>query len=1241
MPTSAPRLPGLRFETARPPAVPGLPRMDVAAFVGFASAGPVGVPVAVDDEVRFRAVFGPDLPLAWDAARGEMVYAHLAPAVREFFRNGGRRCWIVRVADEAALEAAAFRVPGLLHGRGRTLNAAYLLAGSPGSWADGMSLNATLRATLLSGVTVEGERGIRPPFDSPGLLRLEWPESGTVAFFPPHPGAGERDRAADERGTDPARPFSHAYWFTRATWKELQPVGHSAAWLAGPREEALQPVGWQVTDHGPDPRLEITLSAQVARGLQPGCWIRVHVADLHHPAAGDPHGAAGPGEAVAVDGDPSLAVDEDRSAVDGGSAGTGAHLPVDAGPSASVDDGRFISASVDDGRSVPVEEDRGGAIGRDAGGVIAFIARAEDRPEDTEDRGRDIVPAEIPALWANEPPSDATPWVPVDVPPLAVSPDPEAIAGGHPGGGQGGGGHPHGDEGGGEDEEGSGHAGAPALLGKRAYLLVDEVRRDAQETVVTIRRAWRTLHHRRAPAVMDVARAQASLVSLELWTRRGDGTVVRLADLGLVPGHPRFLGGFPPDQVLFAPAEELARSTDADPAHGPLSTRRMELAAPDPRAYAPAGAGGARLLTRDDPAPPAPRTLHPGEAPDGRDDDEGDGGEGFEAYLPLGVPTLPRDDFYQAAQTSGRTPLERDGLAEFGAGLFLDPLLRTESAETLLDASFFHGYVAEPPRPPVRMHALLPVDEVSLLAVPDAVHPGWALRTVDTPPPAPEAPYLVPMEQPDGEGRITVHWGQVGGALEYTLEDSPDPRFRDGVRVTSIPVPQDGHPWRVTILRPRPCPDRLYFRIRVRTRVGVSPWSSTLLLDLPADAFQGCGVVPLSAPVVTSFIPAGERLWVYWAEAAEDEALREARAAYERVFRVEVSPEPTFSLPELLHEGTGRGASMWTPETRALFFRAASWLREREDAEEGRAGRIVEESPWSATLGWTSDAPSRWETLPPAQADPSVVRDVHTAMLRFCAARSDCFAVLALPRHHREPGALAHAEALVAALGGVQAPGDVGARTLSFGALYHPWTVVRTTVSAAPLRAIPPDGATCGVMATRANELGAWAAPANQPLAGVAVLDPALPESVRASFLGRRVNAVAPFPRGFMSWSEETLSPDPELRGVGVRRLLILLRRLALREGATYLFAPHDRAFRRLVQRQFDALLGDLYLRGAFAGASHAEGYRVVTDDSVNPPQGVEQGRLVVELRIAPSRPLSFLTVRLVQTGAGITVQEG
>jgi hypothetical protein len=433
----------------------------------------------------------------------------------------------------------------------------------------------------------------------------------------------------------------------------------------------------------------------------------------------------------------------------------------------------------------------------------------------------------------------------------------------------------------------------------------------------------------------------------------------------------------------------------------------------------------------------------------------------------------------------------------------------------------------------------------------------------------------------------------------------------------------------------------MYFRVRARTSAGVSPWSDTAVLDLPHDTFAVCGAAPLAPPSLT-VTQEGDRLKLEWTPAVEsDPEVLAARDGLETVYRVESSPEPAFGIPEVVYEGMATSAETWTPESGSVFFRAAARLQPPPSGDEDAATPCaVEESPWSPARSFTADQPQRWETIAPKDADATILQDLHVAMLRFCAARSDCFTVLACPRHFREPQALAHAAELTARLGGVAEPGDVGARTLSFGALYHPWTVVRTPIASAPLRAIPPDGATCGVMATRANTLGAWAAPANLPLAGVAILDPKLPESVRATFLGNKVNAVAPFPRGFMTWSEETLSDDPELRGVGVRRLLILLRRLVLREGNRYVFEPNDAAFRRLVQRQWDGLLGNLYVRGAFAGANHAEAYRVVTDDSVNPPQSVDLGRLVVELRIAPSRPMAFLTVRLVQTGAGVTVQE-
>jgi hypothetical protein len=1087
--------------------------MDVAAFVGFASAGPVGVPVAVDDEVRFRELFGPDLPLAWDVARGEMTYAHLAPAVREFFRNGGRRCWIVRVADESTLEASVFRIPGLLHGRGRHVDAAYLLASSPGSWADGISLNAALVATHVPASDVTADKnGIVLSPESPSLLRLTW-KDGTVAFFLPHPGANARDIPTAERAAAKARPFSHAYWFRPVPWDELGSAG-DAVFLAGSRQVPLDALQWKVVGKDAGPSLQIRLHPLAARGIQPGCWIRA----------------------------------------------------------------RLDTQDFDEN---------------------GFAYPALKKP------------------------------------------------GGNQGGGNNGGGNDGNNGGGNDGNNGGGNDGGPKET--TAFLLVDDVIREADETIVVVRQAWRTLHHTKAwKETGGEGFDDAALLTIELWSRRADGTVVRLPDVGLVPGHPRFLGSFPPDQVLFAPTQQLTEST-TDPAGSDLSVRRMQLAAPDSGTFAASEHGAVQLLARD-----AANSLKKGKKGgkgDHGDDGPGNGGGeddddgGFQAYLPLGVPSIPREDFYQAAYTSGRAPLERDGVGTFSPDLFMDPLLSALPAERLLDEAFHNAYVAQPPRPPVRMHALLPVEEVSLLAVPDAVHTGWRLNDEEAPPGAPDAPTIVAVTQPDAEGHIHAEWTAVAGALGYTLEDAPDPRFRSGVHATETPQPGRVGT-RATILRPRPCPDRLYFRVRARTRTGRSGWSATALLDLPEDAFDACGAAPLDAPLLdeptTSGPAADGRLSITWRAAPESPEVALARQRFDRVFRVESSPDPAFALPQKVYEGSGTKAEMWKPLSGTLYFRAASWLQEKTGPHDPPPC-IVEESPWSPVRKYEAPVGKRWETIPATEAagppHQGAALTIHQAMLRFCAARSDCFSVLALPRHFREAQALAHVGALTTALSSGAA--DTARRSLSFGALYHPWTVVRTPVAAAPMRAIPPDGATCGVMASRANLDGAWAAPANKPLDGVALLDPRLPENVRAAFLGKRVNAVAPFPRGFMSWSEETLSDDAELRGVGVRRLMILLRRLALREGDTYVFEPNDPSFRRMVQRQFDAILGNLYVRGAFAGTTHQEGYRVVTDDTVNPPENVDQGRLVIELRVAPSRPLAFLTVRLVQTGAGVTVQEG
>ena len=127
--------------------------------------------------------------------------------------------------------------------------------------------------------------------------------------------------------------------------------------------------------------------------------------------------------------------------------------------------------------------------------------------------------------------------------------------------------------------------------------------------------------------------------------------------------------------------------------------------------------------------------------------------------------------------------------------------------------------------------------------------------------------------------------------------------------------------------------------------------------------------------------------------------------------------------------------------------------------------------------------------------------------------------------------------------------------------------------------------------------------------------------------------------------SQDTLSFDLEsgdapLRPLNVRRLLILLRRLVLRLGMGFVFEPHSANLRARVRHTLESVLATLQARGAFAGKTAAESYQVECGDDLNPPSRVDAGQLVVQIKVAPSRPMAFLTIRLVQTGERGRVQE-
>jgi phage tail sheath protein FI len=363
-------------------------------------------------------------------------------------------------------------------------------------------------------------------------------------------------------------------------------------------------------------------------------------------------------------------------------------------------------------------------------------------------------------------------------------------------------------------------------------------------------------------------------------------------------------------------------------------------------------------------------------------------------------------------------------------------------------------------------------------------------------------------------------------------------------------------------------------------------------------------------------------------------------------FELERSGDAEFGSAQRIYRGIDHQLEIEEAPGAIYYFRVRAWY----DQVAG---------PWSNIRRITPKTLSQMTLQPLEEYAPYDLLAVQRALLRLCAARGDLFAVLSVPQHFRHPDVVEYLSAIIPAGRGrtvgaaaVQAGNglNVPALTLgelpvlSYAALYHPWLAVQNQLSAigmAAVRLLPPDGPVIGRMARRTLEQGAWFAPANDPLVDVVALEPGIDRGQWAQLMQTQVNVVRRTSSGFLLLSADTLSLSKELRSINVRRLLILLRRLALREGNRYIFDSNDERFRDRVRARFERFLSDLYSRGAFAGDNADSAYRVVADSSVNLPQSIDRGRFIVELHVAPSEPLKFLKARLVQTGPNqLQIQE-
>jgi uncharacterized protein len=285
------------------------------------------------------------------------------------------------------------------------------------------------------------------------------------------------------------------------------------------------------------------------------------------------------------------------------------------------------------------------------------------------------------------------------------------------------------------------------------------------------------------------------------------------------------------------------------------------------------------------------------------------------------------------------------------------------------------------------------------------------------------------------------------------------------------------------------------------------------------------------------------------------------------------------------------------------------------DQPELEASPPVELPPPPAVLRLVLDPAPTYE--------PAPLRDLLAAIVHLCAARADLVAAVALPRH----ATLTEAHRI---LDPVTTRPAAGTDALSYVGVWHPWPsiVEERSPAPAPLRAVPPDGAVCGTIAATERDRGVWIEPAGRVLRGAVAIDPD-DASAQLALFDAGFNVVRHRPGGFVATSAHTLSADRSLLQLSVRRLLIWIRKLALREGNRLVFAADDERFRAQVGALFRRHLAGLQRAGALVA------FEVVVAD-VSTAIGPDEGRVRIDLKVAPTSPIEFLTVSLVRAGDGL-----
>jgi uncharacterized protein len=247
------------------------------------------------------------------------------------------------------------------------------------------------------------------------------------------------------------------------------------------------------------------------------------------------------------------------------------------------------------------------------------------------------------------------------------------------------------------------------------------------------------------------------------------------------------------------------------------------------------------------------------------------------------------------------------------------------------------------------------------------------------------------------------------------------------------------------------------------------------------------------------------------------------------------------------------------------------------------------------------------------------VNGLYDALIAHCEALKDRFAIIDV-----EAGTIDPAK-----------PGET-----SYGALYCPWiTIVDPKTSL--VIAVPPGGHIAGIYARSDIERGVHKAPANEIVLGADSLEYTFTKGKQDTLNPNGVNCIMAFPgRGVRVWGARTMSNDSIWKYVNVRRLFIFLEK-SIEKGTRWaVFEPNNEKLWARVKQTITQFLTTVWENGALLGRTPEEAFLVKCDRTTMTQDDIDNGRLIVIIGVAPTKPAEFVIFRIAQWQGGSSSTE-